>query len=180
MLRFKSNSSAHVLTKSWFQILLTFKSMRCRGASLQLIMTGSKSYIPTGIFTKAQFQIFIEIPSPLLLVGMGFKFYKFHQFQKRFRETQFNERWRVQNSASQNQNQQILTSSFPLPPPTLRTYCQFVILRSKSNKPHRVFTKTRFQILIAHWSMRSAALKIRFQSLIIPFKFTLYGDFPLT
>ena len=51
--------------------------MRCRGAILELIMAGSKSYIPTGIFAKAPFKIFIEILSPLLLVGMGFllKFY---------------------------------------------------------------------------------------------------------
>ena len=49
--------------------------MRCRGAILELIMAGSKSYIP--IFAKAPFKIFIEILSPLLLVGMGFllKFY---------------------------------------------------------------------------------------------------------
>ena len=70
MLGLKSNISAHVLTKSWFQILIALKSMRCRGASLQLIMAGSKSYIPTGIFAKARFKILIEIPSPLLLVGM--------------------------------------------------------------------------------------------------------------
>ena len=75
MLGLKSNISAHVLTKSWFQILIALKSMRCRGASLQLIMTGSKSYIPNGIFAKAQFQILKEIPSPLLLVGVEFSFY---------------------------------------------------------------------------------------------------------
>ena len=50
--------------------------MRCRGASLQLIMTGSKSYIPNGIFAKARFQILKEIPSPLLLVGVEFSFYQ--------------------------------------------------------------------------------------------------------
>ena len=49
--------------------------MRCRGASLQLIVAGSKSYIPAGIFAKARFQILIEIPSPLFLVGVGFSFY---------------------------------------------------------------------------------------------------------
>ena len=32
-------------------------------------------YIPAGIFAKAQFQILIEIPSPLFLVGVGFSFY---------------------------------------------------------------------------------------------------------
>ena len=51
------------------------QSMRCRGASLQLIVAGSKSYIPAGIFAKARFQILIEIPSPLFLVGVGFSFY---------------------------------------------------------------------------------------------------------
>ena len=45
--------------------------MRCRGASLQLIMAGSKSYIPTAIFTKAQSETLIEVPSPQVLVGMG-------------------------------------------------------------------------------------------------------------
>ena len=49
--------------------------MRCRGASLQLIMAGSKSYFPTGIFAKARFQILKEILSPLLLVGVGLSFY---------------------------------------------------------------------------------------------------------
>ena len=62
-------------TQSWFKILIALKSMRCRGASLQLIMTGSKSYFPTGIFAKARFQILKEILSPLLLVGVGFSFY---------------------------------------------------------------------------------------------------------
>ena len=69
MLGLKSNISAHVLTKSWFQILIAIKSMRCRKA-------GSKSYIPTGIFALTPFQILIEIPSPLLLVGVGFSFYQ--------------------------------------------------------------------------------------------------------
>ena len=50
------------------------QSMRCRGASLQLIVAGSKSYIP-GIFAKARFQILIEIPPPLFLGGVGFSFY---------------------------------------------------------------------------------------------------------
>ena len=50
MLGLKSNISAHVLTKSWFQILI-------------------------GIFAETPFQILIEIPSPLLLVGVGFSFY---------------------------------------------------------------------------------------------------------
>ena len=58
MLGLKSNISAHLLTKSWFQILIALKSMRWRGVNLQLIMAGSKSYIPTGIFAKAWFQIF--------------------------------------------------------------------------------------------------------------------------
>ena len=31
----------------------------------------------------------------------------------------------------------------------------------KVDKSRRVFTKTRFYILIAHWPMRSAALKIK-------------------
>ena len=71
MFGFKSNISAHVRTKSMFQILIALKSMRCRGASLQLIMAGSKSYIPTAIFTKAQSETLIEVPSPQVLVVMG-------------------------------------------------------------------------------------------------------------
>ena len=42
--------------------------MRCRGASLQLIMAGSKSYIPTGIFTKARFH---RNPIAVVISGDG-------------------------------------------------------------------------------------------------------------
>ena len=97
-------------TKSWFQILITLKSMRCRGASLQLIIAGSKSYIPTGIFAKARFHIFKKnsisivisgdgISIKILSIPQGF----FFLFQKKFRETQFTERWRVQNSANRKE-----------------------------------------------------------------------------
>ena len=58
-------------TKSWFQILITLKSMRCRGASLQLIMAGSKSYIPTGIFAKARFHIFKRNSISIVISGDG-------------------------------------------------------------------------------------------------------------
>ena len=71
MFGFNSNISARVRTKFLFQILIALKSMRCRGASLQLIMAGSKSYIPTAIFTKAQSETLIEVPSPQVLVVMG-------------------------------------------------------------------------------------------------------------
>ena len=71
MLGLKSNISAHLLTKSWFQILIAFKSMRCRGASLQLIMAGSKSYIPTGIFAKARFHIFNRNSISIVISGDG-------------------------------------------------------------------------------------------------------------
>ena len=71
MLGLKSNISAHVLTKSWFQILIALKSMRCRGASLQLIMAGSKSYIPTGIFAKARFRIFKRNSITIVISGDG-------------------------------------------------------------------------------------------------------------
>ena len=71
MFGFNSNISARVRTKAFFQILIALKSMRCRGASLQLIMAGSKSYIPTAIFTKAQSETLIEVPSPQVLVVMG-------------------------------------------------------------------------------------------------------------
>ena len=43
--------------------------MRCRGASLQLIMAGSKSYIPTGIFAKARFHIFKRNSISIVISG---------------------------------------------------------------------------------------------------------------
>ena len=58
-------------TKSWFQILITLKSMRCSGASLQLIMVGSKSYVPTGIFAKARFHIFNRNSISIVISGDG-------------------------------------------------------------------------------------------------------------
>ena len=42
-----------------------------RGASLQLIMAGSKSYIPTCIFTKAWFHIFNRNSIPIVISGDG-------------------------------------------------------------------------------------------------------------
>ena len=59
------------LTKSWFKILITLKSMRCSGASLQLIMVGSKSYVPTGIFAKARFHIFNRNSISIVISGDG-------------------------------------------------------------------------------------------------------------
>ena len=135
MLGLKSNISAHVLTKSWFQILIALKSMRCRGASLQLIMAGSKSYIPTGIFAKTPFQILIEIPSPLLLVGVGFSFYQnfvnptsFKKGSERRnlpKDGEFKTQ-PVQKKFEVNKNSKINKYQPPpshFPPPTLRTYC---------------------------------------------------------
>ena len=58
ILGFKSNISACVLTKSWFQIL---NSMRSRRASLEFMMVGSNSYIPASKFTNSQFLILIEV-----------------------------------------------------------------------------------------------------------------------
>ena len=58
VLGFKSNISARVLTKSWFQIL---NSMRSRRASLEFMMVGSNSYIPASKFTNSQFLILIEV-----------------------------------------------------------------------------------------------------------------------
>ena len=58
ILGFKSNISARVLTKSWFQIL---NFMRSRRASLEFMMVGSNSYIPASIFTNSQFLILIEV-----------------------------------------------------------------------------------------------------------------------
>ena len=60
--------------QSWFKILIALESIRCKGASLQLIIAGSKS-LNNGIFAKARFQVLKEIPSPLLLVGVEFSFY---------------------------------------------------------------------------------------------------------
>ena len=58
-------------TKSWFQILIALKSMRCRAASLQFIMAGSKSYIPTGIFAKARLHISKRNSIPIVISGDG-------------------------------------------------------------------------------------------------------------
>ena len=71
MLGFKSNISAHVLPKSWFQILIALNSMRCREASLQLIMAGFKSYIPTGIFDKAPVSNFKRHPMTTVISRDG-------------------------------------------------------------------------------------------------------------
>ena len=45
--------------------------MRCSGASLQLIMVGSKSYVPTGIFAKARFHIFNRNSISIVISGDG-------------------------------------------------------------------------------------------------------------
>ena len=45
--------------------------MRCSGASLQLIMVGSKSYVPTGIFAKARFHIFNKNSISIVISGDG-------------------------------------------------------------------------------------------------------------
>ena len=58
ILGFKSNISARVLTKSWFQIL---NFMRSRRISLEFMMAGSNSYIPASIFINSQFLILIEV-----------------------------------------------------------------------------------------------------------------------
>ena len=41
--------------------------MRWKGASLQLIMAGSNSYIWAGIFTKARFLNFSRNPIPMVI-----------------------------------------------------------------------------------------------------------------
>ena len=54
ILGFKSNISARVLTKSWFQIL---NFMRSRRASLEFMMVGSNSYIPIlAVFNMLSFK----------------------------------------------------------------------------------------------------------------------------
>ena len=45
--------------------------MRCSGASLQLIIVGSKSYVPTGIFAKARFHIFNRNSISIVISGDG-------------------------------------------------------------------------------------------------------------
>ena len=45
--------------------------MRCRGASLQFMMAGSKSYIPTGIFSNARPHIFNRNSIPIVISGDG-------------------------------------------------------------------------------------------------------------
>ena len=109
--------------------------MRRRGASLQLIVTGSKSYIPNGIFAKAQFQILKDIPSPLLLVGVEFSFYKYFinptSFKKgskrrnvpkvgEFKTQPVENKFEVKKYSKINKFQ---PSPSLFPPPTLRTYC---------------------------------------------------------
>ena len=58
-------------TKSWLQVLITLKSMRCRGASFQFMMAGSKSYFPTSIFANARFHIFSRNSIPIVISGDG-------------------------------------------------------------------------------------------------------------
>ena len=45
--------------------------MRCSRASLQLIMVGSKSYVPTSIFSKARFHIFNRNSISIVISGDG-------------------------------------------------------------------------------------------------------------
>ena len=71
MLVFKSNISAHVLTKSWFQIFNYLQVNTLQRGQFTANNGRIQILYPTGIFAKARFQILIEIPSPLLLVGMG-------------------------------------------------------------------------------------------------------------
>ena len=159
MLGLKSNISAHVLTKSWFQILIALKSMRCRGASLQLIMAGSKSYIPTGIFAKTPFQILIDcnqwewdsVSIKILLIPLASKRVQRDAIYRKMESSKLSQSKRnlKLTRIAKSTNSNLL---LPTPPPTLRRYCQFVILSSKSNKSPRVFTKTRFQISIAYCS----------------------------
>ena len=61
MLGFKSNISARAITKFWFQILISLKSMCSRGGSLEFMMVGSNSYIPASKFTNSQFLILVEV-----------------------------------------------------------------------------------------------------------------------
>ena len=131
--------------------------MRCRGASLQFMMAGSKSYIPTGIFSKARLHIFKRNSIPIVISGDGtslkillipmnskkvqrdaiyrkMESSKLSQSKKKFEVNKYSKIHKFQPPPSHS------------PPPTLRTYYSFVILRSKSNKSPRLFTKTRFQI----------------------------------
>ena len=45
--------------------------MRCRGASLKFMMAGSKSYIPTDIFSKAPLHIFNRNSIPIVISEDG-------------------------------------------------------------------------------------------------------------
>ena len=76
--------------------------MRCRGASLQLIIAGSKSYIPTAIFTKAWIPIFNTNSIPIVISGDGIsiKTLLIPLVSKKVQRDAFTERWKVQNSAS--------------------------------------------------------------------------------
>ena len=58
-------------TKSWPQVLITLKSMRCRGASFQFMMAGSKSYFQTSTFANARFHIFSRNSIPIVISGDG-------------------------------------------------------------------------------------------------------------
>ena len=58
-------------TKSWLQVLIALKSMRCRGASFQFMMAESKSYFPTSIFANARFHIFGRNSIPIVISGDG-------------------------------------------------------------------------------------------------------------
>ena len=134
MLRLKFNISTHVLTKSWFQISIALKSMRCRGASLQLIMAGSKSYIPTGIFAKARFHIFNRNSISIVISGDGISIKNFvnpTSFKKgserrnlpkdgEFKTQPVEKKFEVNKNSKINKFQPPPSHFLP---PTLRTYC---------------------------------------------------------
>ena len=124
-------------TKAWFQILITLKSMRCRGASLQLIIAGSKSYIPTGIFAKARFHIFKRNSISIVISGdeISIKILSIPQVSKKvqrdaiYRKTESSKLSQSKRnlkltSIAKSTNSNLLLPTSPLPPPpTLRTYC---------------------------------------------------------
>ena len=65
---FKSAISARIPTKSWFWNI-ALKSMRYRGASLQLIMAGFNSYIPHAIYYQGPVTNFSRSPIPIGISG---------------------------------------------------------------------------------------------------------------
>ena len=118
-------------TKSWFQFLITLKSMRCRGASLQLIMAGSKSFIPTGIFAKARFHIFKRNSISIVVSGDGIsiKILSIPQVSKKvqrdaiYRKTESSKLSQSKRnlkltSIAKSTNSNLLLPTSPFPPPS--------------------------------------------------------------